>query len=144
MSFKSPDQKGAYVASCDDYAAVVLNNPWDMNEPSDINQQIPSADFVGFSNVSFANGVFSAVTTTNDPYFYLVSPQLCSTQLSGGRIGSEFPIDTTKYHKLSFRMYSNVASYYEIVWNYGCDYFKEFVITSPYRLLPVGILIRST
>lgn len=48
-----------------DYAATVLDNPWDMNGPDDV------AGIGNATNVSYAGGQLAATNTSNDPYVNL-------------------------------------------------------------------------
>ena len=136
LTIQTPAADGVTVPLAADYATEVLNDPWDMSQATDINNYVPSSDFVNFQNVSFSNGIFSATAKTSDPYFYLVSPPLSSSQPTGGRWGSDYPINTSRYHILSFKMYTDVASDLQIVWNMGNDYFGSFVITQPINVAP--------
>lgn len=71
------------VVGGDDFAAVVLNNAWDMNSDQD-------ADVVNGEGVSFFNGILSATNTTSDPMVILHN--------------SNTPIDTSRYRYLSYRL----------------------------------------
>ena len=116
--------------TCDDYATVVLNDPWDMNQSSDLNRFVPQADFIGISNYSFSGGIFSGTAQTNNPYFYLLSPVICGAQPVGGRYGQVYPIDTTRYTKMSIRFWTDTASFFQVLAHTGCDYAKDWTITN--------------
>ncbi len=61
------------VASANDYATTVLQDPWDMSQRTDVGWFVNSVDFplAGFSSVNFANGVFSG-TVSADPNIWLL------------------------------------------------------------------------
>jgi Bacterial Ig domain len=136
LTFTSPPLQGTKISACNDYASEVLNNPWDMNDAIDINNYMPSSDLVGFKNPSFSGGMFSGVADTNDPFFHLLSPPLCSAQPASGRWGSEFPIDSSRFNTLSLRMFTDTASFIQIVWNTGCDYYPDFAVSDPIPTKP--------
>lgn len=135
-SINSPTVEGATIAACDDYATQVLNNPWDMNSSDDINNYIPNVDMAGFNNPTFNGGVFSATAATGDPFFHLLSPPLSSAVAVGGRWGEQYPIDTSKYNTLSIRMFTDVASHIQILWNTGQDYMVNWVQSAPIYTSP--------
>lgn len=131
VSFTAPAPGGVNVRACDDYATSVLHDPWDMNQSSDINTFIPEWDYRGISSLSFSGGLMHGVVSTGNLWFYLVSPQYSSAIAAGGRYGQDFPIDTTKYHKLAIRLYVSAGDYMQVSWNTGLDFFGDgFVISS--------------
>jgi len=67
-----------------DYATVEAGNPWDMNDPGDITWMYDIASH------EYADGIFNASTTGNDPQLRLNTPK---------------PIDTHKYRYYTCRMY---------------------------------------
>ncbi len=72
-----PDEKGGR-----DYATSVSGDPWDMSQRSDVWY------WDGAKDVTFARGVMAGTPTNGDSYFHLRVPK---------------PIDTDKYHRLTFR-----------------------------------------
>ena len=81
-----PDERGGK-----DYAATLSGGPWNMRSANDINS------ISGISDLSFANGILAGTTRSSDSFFHL-------------RVLS--PIDTAKYHRLSFRYrYSGTFDY---------------------------------
>jgi hypothetical protein len=104
----------AKLAAGPDYATDVLGDPWDMSNPEDIG--IYPDERNGWATFGFpGNGTLGGKTATvgaNPPYvdthatflyrgFYdIINPD---------RTGRRFPIDTSIYKKLTFKMYSGVA-----------------------------------
>jgi hypothetical protein len=72
----------------EDYATKVLGNPWDMNDPADI--QITTYDH--HTTPVFSGGIATATNTTDDPNVNL---------LNGAN--DAVPIDTSKYRYLTYR-----------------------------------------
>ncbi len=129
LSISTPASSGATIASCSDYATEVFQDPWDFNNTDDVLRFIPSVEMYQLKDVSMSGGVFSATATSNDPRFYLLAPRLCDAEAVGGRWGHNYPIDTGRYYYLTIRMYTDTPSYLQVVYNYGCDYDKSWVIT---------------
>jgi hypothetical protein len=82
-----PDETGAD----DDYASAVLNNPWDMDGPVDV--QLTGSDNYTPAPAIFANGIMTATNTTGDPSVTLL-----------GIGNNATPIDTGKYRYLTYRL----------------------------------------
>ncbi|MBI1801796.1 MAG: hypothetical protein HYR71_09245, partial [Chloroflexi bacterium] len=89
-----------------DFATVVLGDPWDMNQSTDIKVNGPVDNpGRGFGGASFASGVFSGTTISNDAYFWLLHqgyPQANNVDPHSGLVN---PIDASKYTRLTFRLY---------------------------------------
>jgi hypothetical protein len=102
ITITAPGSSGAKVATADDYATQVLNDSWDMNELTDV-----SKPFQSIGSFSVANGIWTATTNGNQPFFWLLSPGY-NGSLHIGRDGNNYmqnlKIDTSKYYNLSFRM----------------------------------------
>ncbi|MDP1808439.1 MAG: hypothetical protein Q8L35_02765 [Actinomycetota bacterium] len=77
LEILDPDEKGG-----EDYATVVTGDPWDMGQRTDVWY------WDGVRDVSFSGGVMAGNPTNGDSYFHL-------------RVSK--PIDTDKYHRLTFR-----------------------------------------
>jgi len=91
--------------SGDDYATVELGNPWDMTDSSDIYEPLY------LSNITFQDGILIATAdapispaTESDDQFYL------NTKLNG----QWKPIDSGKYHYLTFRIKVDPTGYLNI------------------------------
>lgn len=116
---------------CDDFPSLVLNNPIDMSDNSDINYFIAS-DIGLLNGKSFSGGNFSATIGGSGAYFYLLSPKVQDSEPSGGRYGENFPIDTSKYTQFVMRMYTDTldSGGYRLIWNRGDNYTTSRTITS--------------
>lgn len=77
LNIINPDEKGGK-----DYAASVTGDSWDMSQRSDVWY------WDGVKDVTFSHGVMAGTPTNGDGYFHLRVPK---------------PIDTNKYHRLTFR-----------------------------------------
>ncbi len=90
------------VPETDDYATMVLGDPWDMNEFTDISQYLnQSGQASVVTNVSVSNGIFSATSVGDvfqgrNGWFHLLFPGY-DTAVHLGRTGSRYPIDSAKY-----------------------------------------------
>ncbi|MDR3389315.1 MAG: hypothetical protein P4L92_19905 [Rudaea sp.] len=92
------------VAAGDDYATQVLGNAWDMNDAVDIDTE--ESQYV--SPQAFASGVFSGTTTANGANIYpLFMGYASSVNLSRG---ANFPIDTSHYRYVTYKLRVNQAS----------------------------------
>jgi hypothetical protein len=127
LSPSNPNAQGAIsvtfpttLAAGPDYATDVLGDPWDMCNREDVAMR--PDEIVGFSSFSFvqgpcrAGGTTMAVNGTADSNFMMLSPGLYDVALNPGRNGRNFPIDTSKYQVLSFKLNSNVTDDPQIHW----------------------------
>jgi hypothetical protein len=91
--------------AADDYATQAFQDPWDMKQWTDLGWYTygvdqPPSNLTGFS---FAGGMFSATSTSTNPNFWLLDT-FTPNSVPIGKIGSLFPIDSTKYQRLLIRM----------------------------------------
>jgi hypothetical protein len=106
------------LAAGPDYATDVIHDAWDMSNPEDVGQD-PS-ETAGWSNFSVANGVAggttaltggavdSAVGLLYRGHYELSNP---------GKNGVNFPIDTSTFRKLSFRINdSGTGEFPQVYW----------------------------
>lgn len=98
-----PDGTGDSVVLGSDFASNALNDPWDMAQSTDL-----GANSYGPTQltVSFADGIMSATSTGDDPSFWLANTDAT-------------PIDTTRYTKLVFRMWSDQPGQWQAIWTKG-------------------------
>ncbi|MBN1373040.1 MAG: hypothetical protein JW987_13970 [Anaerolineaceae bacterium] len=98
-----------------DFATLVLRDPWDMNAYSDVSQYInQSGQSITLNNPSVSNGVFNATTATNDSNFFPLFPGYL-TAMEIGKVGANYPIRSSSYNCLYMAM--NVpASAFEVFW----------------------------
>ena len=93
------------IRAADDYASRAFQDPWDMNQRTDLGWFTYGIDNppAYLSGISVSGGVFSATSTTSDPNFWLLdtgNPFAFNT----GKTGLRFPIDSSKYRRLVMRM----------------------------------------
>lgn len=98
------------VQAADDFATRAFQDPWDMNQRTDVGPFLGSADLgsSGFTNISFASGVFSATTAASNAQVWLLdtgNPFAAPI----GRIGTNYPIDAATYRVLAVRMSTSAA-----------------------------------
>jgi hypothetical protein len=108
------------LAAAPDYATEVLGDRWDMCNPEDMS--LRPDERIGFSSFSFMTGPCRAGGTTmsvnggNDSSVMVLSPGLYDVALNPGRNGRNFPIDSSKYQVLSFKLYSSATEDPQIWW----------------------------
>lgn len=107
----------ANVASAEDFATRVLQDPWDMNERTDFGAFLDGSDspLPDLTNVSFSGGVFSATTGTSPNVFLLETRNPNAATL--GKTGANFPIDANTYRLLAVRMNASGSGYGVLAWN---------------------------
>ncbi len=95
-------------------------DPWDMCNPEDMS--LRPDERIGFSSFSFltgpcrAGGTTMAVNGANDSSVMMLSPGIYDVALNPGRNGRNFPIDSSKYQVLSFKLYSSATEDPQIWW----------------------------
>lgn len=90
-----------------DYATDVLGDPWDMANPEDVS--ISPDDRGGWASFGFpGNGTSGGVTSSSDTAVFFLGQGLYGIN-NPGRNGIRFPVDTSIYKKISFKMYSSIA-----------------------------------
>ena len=101
----------AHLPAGPDYATDVLGDPWDMSNPEDIG--LDPSETVGWTNFSVNSpshpGLAGGTTSTYDTQLSLLFRGFYGI-INPGKNGRNFPIDTGKYQKLSFRMSSTRAN----------------------------------
>jgi len=108
------------LAAGPDYATEVLGDPWDMCNPEDVT--LRPDEIVGFSSFSFltgpcrAGGTTMAVNGGNDSSMMMLSSGIYDAALNPGRNGRNFPIDSSRYQVLSFKLSSNATDVPQIYW----------------------------
>jgi len=101
FSLIEPDGVNDKIGEADDYTSNVWGDPWDMSQSTDVYRA------VGFANVTFDNGVFTGVTTSNDAYIWLLH-QGYSNANNVGKTGLVRPIDASVYRRIAFKMYRDL------------------------------------
>jgi hypothetical protein len=120
ITILEPDGYSDVLAEGDDFATTVPGMPWDMNSS-------PYPDFPtvmgNFERSSFSvgGGVWDGITTGSDSSIFIHPTGLAQPVMKDG---SRFPIDTSKYRLLSFRMYSSHSDLAQVLWFYDSTYTK--------------------
>lgn len=127
LLLQAPD---AVLGNGDDFATTVLGDPWDMDQRRDIGWE------ENFSPITVVDGVWSSRINITNPdggntgYFFPLF-QGFPTAWPVGKIGANYPVDTSRYTQLSYSMYvsergaGNHAVYWthKVDWPTGTDYF---------------------
>lgn len=120
-----PDGVGDEVRESDDYATTVLGDPWDMNEYSDLARETEMA----WGSISLWDGIWRGITADHDPSIWLINMGYPSAQAIG-KMGRVYPIETARYRRLSFRIYSSKGNDgVQLFWFTGWDWIPVGVST---------------
>jgi hypothetical protein len=99
------------VRSAEDYASSAFQNPWDMKEEDDLGWFVfdtTSGSRSNLTNISFANGIFSAASSTNDPNISVLDSALGISAICNlGKVGSNYKINADKFKLFVIRMKLN-------------------------------------
>ena len=107
------------VKAGDDFATKAFQDPWDMNERTDIGWFLHGTDqpASGLAAPTFSNGEFSATTTNQGPNIFLLetgNPNAARL----GKIGTNHPIDASTYKFAVFRMFNTISNNNaQFIWN---------------------------
>ena len=121
------------VRAADDFATQAFQDPWDMSQKTDLGPLLGSADqpASGFTNISFASGLFSGTTTASDANVWLLdtgNPNAAPV----GRIGTNYPIDASTYKILAVRMsVQSPAQMFVYAWQNTIYSSSPMLIASP-------------
>jgi len=128
----------ATVDACKDYFTSAWAEPMDMDTPTsdkvhggDILYNLVPRETNDLSAYSYSSGVFSTSATGANPYFYILSwndPEAIAEPRTT-RFGRNNLINPASdgYNLLSFRMYTDVASDFQVYW----DKENNFAISDP-------------
>lgn len=116
LSFTVPGASDVTAPYCEDYFRDAWNTPLNMDSSAngvlnDINLQTVQVD-----GLNYANGVLNFNTTGTSSYLTLLSYTVIGSLPIGTRYGQNFPVQSSKYRLLSFRMYSNDETIGRIRW----------------------------
>ncbi len=111
ITIEQPNGGANTVGNGDDFATTVLGDPWDMSEPSDLlgRHHLPDA--------TISNGELSLTAEDDRSLIKVLFPGK-EGMVDVGNVGMNYPIDTSVYRWLSFRMYHPAADF-KIKWFYG-------------------------
>ena len=104
INVTAPSGGADAVASANDFATQVFQDPWDMNQRSDLGWFLNSVDFPqhGFSSFTFSGGLFSG-TIGADPNVWLLETNFPNLPPIG-KNGAAFPINADVYRVVAIRM----------------------------------------
>jgi hypothetical protein len=105
ITVTSPPAGTTTVGPADDYATRAFQDPWDMNEHTDLGWMTLGNDqpAANLSNIAVSGGLFSANPANGDPNFWLLDTFIPGSAALG-KVGRNFPIDASKYRMLVMRM----------------------------------------
>src|SRR5690606_30902229 len=129
ISFTAPGASGARLAEMDEFATMVLGDPWDMDEHTDLFYYRRDSQLV---NSNFADGVYSARTTGGNgagPITLRTAGAPNDTAMRLGKIGYNYPINADKCRYLSLRLYKSNQQYNSgLVQWYETDAYTDAVL----------------
>lgn len=111
LAFTAPGSSGAVLPEMDEFATMVLGDPWDMNEHTDLAYYRRDSQL---NNSTFANGLYSAQMTGGlgaERITLLTAGAVNNTVMRIGKIGYNFPINADKYRYLTLRLYKSNRDY---------------------------------
>ncbi|MDQ3488165.1 MAG: hypothetical protein M3468_10590 [Acidobacteriota bacterium] len=121
------------VKAAQDFATRAFQDPWDMQQRTDFGAFLDGTDQPrpNFSGISFANGVFSATSSNDDPsVFLLETGNPFAARI--GKTGSNFPIDANTYKVLAMRMSVNhPTSQMQLFWNRDSIFDYSLTVATP-------------
>jgi hypothetical protein len=143
------------VAAGPDFATEVLNNPWDMCDVLDLSQNPDQR--IGFSSFNFltapcrAGGTTALVNGVVDSSVTVLDRGVYQHFLNPGQNGRNFPIDTSRYRILSYKLLASSVETPQIFWFHtpiadpSGDGMGERLmpLTSPGAQIQVGDLTQS-
>jgi len=130
ITFYDPTSSTPPLRAAEDFATDILANPWDFDSANDLADYYKPSDLSGITTPAFNDGIMSFTMTTGDGFFYLLSPGVNGTNALG-KNGQNIPINSSKYHWLSIRMYSSTSSSMRVLFNRRRNYFEDFCHTTP-------------
>ncbi|MCP4230193.1 MAG: hypothetical protein GY771_08600, partial [bacterium] len=93
-------------ASAEDFATEAFQDPWDMNEHTDLGWfiwDVTSGSRSNLTGIDFSNGIFSASSSSEDPNISVLETGVIGTSFLG-KIGKNYKIDAAKYRVFAVRM----------------------------------------
>jgi Bacterial Ig domain len=113
------------VKSAEDFPTRAFQDPWDMSQRTDVGWWTWGSDGTlggQFVNPSVANGVFTGSTSSSSGGLFLLDTPLPPSLPGGtptpiGKTGQQYPLDTTKYSHLVYRMNSTIGGVSQYTWS---------------------------
>src|SRR5262245_716914 len=106
----------ARLAAGPDYATEVLGDPWDFCNQQDISLNPDQVN--GFSTFGFVPNPcrLTGSMTTNDSNFMILDRGLFGVAINPGRNGRNYPIDTSRYRVISYKLASTTPQTPQVYW----------------------------
>jgi hypothetical protein len=125
------------VAAAEDFATRSLQDPWDMNERTDLGWFLNGIDgpASNLTNVSFAGGVFSATVPGSIANVFLLESAIINSAPIG-KIGTNYPINAGFYRVLAIRMNVSAAASAQLVWFRESMYDGTFSVSGTFAVTP--------
>ncbi len=124
ITVTEPDGVADKVVTADSYAEKILQDPWDMDQETDLHYFIDQFRDSGFTTSS-GDSVWTGVSlptpqtgdpsTTSDCSIIILHPGH-SSAVNAGRKGVNHPIIASTYRYLSFRMYVSRDTKSQLIW----------------------------
>jgi len=113
------------VKSAEDFPTRAFQDPWDMNQRTDVGWWTFGSDTAiaaNFQNPTVANGVFTGTQGTASAALFLLDTPLPPTLPGGmatpaGKTGQQYPLNAAKYTHLVYRMSSTAGGVSQYVWS---------------------------
>lgn len=127
---------GETMTAAEDYASAAFQDPWDMNEQTDLGwfiYDVTSGSKSNLSNIIFSNGIFSASSSSEDPNISILETGVTGTCFLG-KIGANYKIDADKYKVFAIRLkLDKISGSYEdalLFWSRNTIY-KDMSMSKP-------------
>jgi hypothetical protein len=135
----------AKVRAAEDFATAAFQDPWDMNQQTDLGWfifDVVSGSRSNLTNISFSNGIFSA-SSSSDPQISILETGIIGTSFLG-KIGTNYKIDADKYKILAYRMKLNTSHDSLLFWSRNTIYnglsrSGTFSVSSGWRIYLINI-----
>lgn len=99
-----------------DFATLVLHDPWDMQEFSDVSMYLNTSGQVNsLQNYTAQNGLFSATAVDADPWFHVLFPGY-NTAMLIDKVGARYPIKSATYRCLYLAANMSATTTGEVYW----------------------------
>jgi hypothetical protein len=97
---------GETLTASEDFASAAFQDPWDMNEQTDLGwfiYDVTSGSKSNLSSITFSSGIFSASSSSEDPNISILETGVTGTCFLG-KIGVNYKIDADKYKIFAIRL----------------------------------------
>jgi hypothetical protein len=112
------------VKAAEDYATAAFQDPWDMNERTDLGWylwDVSSGSKSNLKSINFSGGIFSATSSSKDPNIYILESAVKGTSFLG-KVGANYKINASKYKIFAIRMKLSTAHDALLYWSKNTIY----------------------